>query len=274
MSGRMETTDDRASQTRKLTDPVYVFGVIPAADAAGWPETAGLNGPSSTVRAVAEGVLAALVSDLPPGHTPGRREDLEAHQRVLSLAIEHGTTMPMRFGMVFDGDEEVRQRLLARHATELGKLLAHLDGRVQMMVKAFYVEDALLADVLAAHPDLARESSALAGRPQVETHAARVRVGELLAGAIEARRAEVESAMLDRLAVLCADIEMERPTSDRVAFSAHLLVDRDSRGALDETIRELGETLAGVLAFRYVGPLPPYSFANLSLEGDDEQWAS
>jgi hypothetical protein len=272
MSGPTETTDTRTAQTRDQAHPVYVYGVIHAVDAGEWPETAGLPGPSSTVRTVAEGGLAALVSDLPPDHTPGNREDIEAHQRVLSVAIERGTTVPMRFGIVMDSDELVRERLLARHAAELGGLLRALDGHVQMMVKALYAEDALLRDTMAAHPDLARESAALAQRPGVETQAARARLGELVANAIEARRAEVESALLDRLKPVGADIRVEPATSDRVALNAQVLVRRDRRAQLDEVVQELGTALAGVLAFRYVGPLPPYSFADLSLEDDEESW--
>jgi hypothetical protein len=139
-----------------------------------------------------------------------------------------------------------------------------------MMVKAFYAEDALLSDVLAAHPDLARESAALAERPEAETHAARVRLGELVSNAVEARRAQVESALVDRLAPVGADMRVEPATSERVALNAQVLVHRDQRAALDDVIRELGTALEGVLAFRYVGPLPPYSFADLSLEDDEK----
>jgi hypothetical protein len=272
MSGPTETTATRSAERRDQAHPVYVYGVIHAADAGGWPETAGLGGASSRVRTVPEGGLAALVSDLPPDHTPGRREDIEDHRRVLSLAIERGTTVPMRFGIVMDSDEVVRERLLARHGAELGDLLHALDGHVQMMVKAFYAEDALLRDVLAAHPDLAQESAALAQRPEAETHSARLRLGELVADAVEARRAEVESVLLERLAPVGADILVEPASSERVALNAQVLVHRDRRAALDEVIRELGTALAGVVAFRYVGPLPPYSFADLSLDDDEEPW--
>jgi hypothetical protein len=270
MSSPARTTGTRSPEARDQDHPVYVFGVIPAADAPRWPETPGLGGPSSGVRTVAHDGLAALVSDLPPDHTPGRREDLEAHRRVLSQAIEGGTTIPMRFGMVMDGDEMVREKLLARHATELGDVMRALDGHVEMMVRAFYAEDALLRDVLAAHPDLARESAALGQGPQ--THAARVRLGELVANAVQARRAEFESALLDRLAPLAADVRVDAAASERVALSAHVLVQRERRPALDEEIRALGEALAGVVAFRYVGPLAPYSFADVSLDDREERW--
>jgi hypothetical protein len=257
MTGPTETTQSRSAGTQDQTHPVYVYGVIPAADADQWPETPGLGG-SSTVRTVTEGGMAALISDLPPDHTPGRLEDLEAHRQVLSQAIERGTAIPMRFGVVMDGDDVVRQRLLARHAAELSDVLRTLDGHVQMNVKAFYAEDALLEDVLSSQPDLARQSAALAQLPESEMSAARVQFGEMVAKAVEARRAEVESALMDRLSPL--------------AFNAQLLVHRDRRAALDDQVRELSETLSGILAFRYIGPLAPFSFADLALDEDEEPW--
>jgi hypothetical protein len=268
MSRPVETTQSRSDTTQPQAKPVYVYGVIPAADADRWPQPPGLDGPAGTVRTVAEDGLAALVSTLPPDHTPGRRADIEAHRRVLSLAIERGTTIPMRFGMVMDSDGVVRERLLARHDAELRDLMTRLEGHVQMLVKAFYAEDALLADVLRSHPELAQESAALGQRPLEATHAARVRLGEKMANAVEARRAQVEAALLERLAPVSAQIQVDAATSERVALSAQVLVHRDQRAALDDTVRELSDALAGVLAFRYVGPLPPYSFADLALDED------
>jgi hypothetical protein len=270
MSGLSETKGTGSAAAQDRAHAVYVYGIIPAAETDQWPEPPGIGDPSSTVRTVTEGGMAALVSDLPSDKTPGRREDLEAHQRVLSQAIGRGTTIPMRFGIVMDGDEAVRQRLLARHATELSDVLRKLDGHVQMTVKAFYAEDVLLSDVLAADPELARQSAELAQRPETEAGAARVALGEAVAKAVEARRAEVESALLNRFSALVTDVQVDPPSSERVALSAQLLVRRDRRAALDDEIRQLGEGLKGTLAFRYIGPLAPFSFADLSLENDGE----
>jgi hypothetical protein len=273
MSDLRDTTDAGSAAPRDQAHPVYVYGIIPAADAGQWPETPGLGDPSSSVRAVVEGDMAALVSDLPPDHTPGRREDLESHRRVLSAAIERGTTIPMRFGIVMDGDEVVRERLLGRHAPELRDVLRKLDGHVQMTVKAFYAGDALLREALASEPELARESAALAARPEAEVRTARVQLGEMVAKAVEARRTEVEAALLRRLSPLAADVQVDPPSSERVALNAQLLVDRDRRAELDEEIHNLSDALAGDLAFRYIGPLAPFSFADLALEdGDEERW--
>jgi hypothetical protein len=39
---------------------------------------------------------------------------------------------------------------------------------------------------------------------------------------------------------------------------------------LDDAVGVLGAALQGHLALRYLGPLPPYSFADLSLEAGGE----
>jgi hypothetical protein len=249
----------------------YVYGVIPAANARRWPKTGGIDGASRPVRTVVEGELAALVSDVAADRTPGRREDVEIHRRVLAKAIERSTTVPMRFGIVMPDDDAVREHLLTRHGDELGELVESLDGRVQMSVKAFYADDALLRDALAANPELARQSAELGPAADPEEQAAHVRVGELVAQAVDARRAEVESALVGELSALADDVQVDPPNGERGALNAQMLVRRDRRPELDEKVHELGEALKGQLAFRYVGPLPPYSFSAVSLAEDEDE---
>jgi hypothetical protein len=249
---------------------LYVYGVIPAADAGRWPGAAGIGDSSAKVSTVEAGDLAALVSALPPDRTPGRREDLEAHRQVLSVATERGTAVPIRFGMVMDGEDGVRERLLVRHRAELTDLLRTLEDHVQMTVRAFYAEDALLRAVIQADEEIARRSAAIQGIPEIESQAERIALGELVAAAVDARRARDEQALLERLTPFATDVRVDPPGGERMALNAHLLVRRDRRAGLDEAVRELDAALEGYLALRYIGPLPPYSFSELSLEHEDE----
>jgi hypothetical protein len=268
MTGQHEMTET-ATPTPQGTS-LYVYGVISAADAAGWPGAEGVDGPAATVRAVAEGELAALVSALPADRIPGRRDDLEAHRRVLSLANERGTTIPMRFGIVIDGDDRLREDLLAGHAPELTDLMHKLDGHVQMTVRAFYAEDALLREVAESDPEIVSRTAAVHGLSELESRQERIELGELVAERVTARREQDAQALLDALSPLVTEVRVDEPGSERVALNAQLLVRRDRRSVLDDAVEVLGAALQGQLALRYLGPLPPYSFTDLSLGAGGE----
>jgi hypothetical protein len=249
---------------------LYVYGVIPAADAGNWPGADGLDAPDSTVRTIVAGELAALVSALPSDRTPGRREDLEAHRTVLSRANERGTTIPMRFGMVMDTDDVVRGELLGQHAAEFTDLLRKLDNHVQMTVRAFYAEDQPLREVAESDREIVRRTAAVQGLSEMESRDARIELGQLIAERVNARREQDEQLLVDRLSPFATEVRVDPPSSERVALNAQLLVRRDRRVALDEAVGVLGAALDGHLAIRYIGPLPPYSFTDLSLEAGGE----
>jgi hypothetical protein len=268
MTGHTEMTETGAATPQATS--LYVYGVIPAADAGEWPGADGIDGGSSTVRPIVAGDLAALVSALPADRTPGQRDDLEAHRRVLSMANERGTTIPMRFGIVMDSEDVVREELLGQHASEFTDLVRKLDGHVQMTVRAFYAEDALLREVAEGDPEIVRRTAAIQGLSEIESRNERIELGQMISERVTARREQDERLLLDRLSPFATEVRVDPPSSERVALNAQMLVRRDRRVALDEAVSVLGAALEGHLAIRYIGPLPPYSFADLSLEAGGE----
>jgi hypothetical protein len=179
----------------------------------------------------------------------------------------------MRFGTIMSGDDEVRERLLGRHGGELEALLRTVQGRVQMSVKAFYLEEALLREVLVRRPELKRRSDALEGRPVDATQNERIALGRDVAAAIEEQRALDEQVLVELLAQLADDVRVEPGRSERHAFTVQLLIEAAKRPQLDAMVQRLTKEHGARFAFRYVGPLPPYSFCDLALQTEDEPWA-
>jgi hypothetical protein len=118
--------------------------------------------------------------------------------------------------------------------------------------------------------DIAKRAAALEGLPELATRAERIALGEAVAGAIDERRARDEQVLLDRLKPFATDVRVDPPGGERVALNAQVLVPRDRRVALDDAVRDLGGALQGYLALRYIGPLAPYSFSEMSLESGEE----
>jgi hypothetical protein len=246
------------------TTPVYVYGVVRTGAAAVTAE--GVGSAPARVRLVRGGDIAAVVSEVPADWRAAQRSDLQAHDRVLSELVGRETVVPMRFGSVMGSDDEVRVRLLERHGAELTSLLRQLDGRVQMSVKVFYLEEALLRRLLKRHPDLKRRSRELEGLPVETTQALRIALGRDVADALQEQRALDGRLVVDALAPLAHDLRVEPTVSERQAATVQLLVDVERRPALDAVVDRLAEEWADEFALRYVGPLPPYSFSDLSVQ--------
>jgi Gas vesicle synthesis protein GvpL/GvpF len=252
---------------------VYVYGVVAAGRPLGADVPAGVGDHASAVRLVDGDGIAAVVSDVPGDWHAATRADVETHERVLSTLVAERTVVPMRFGVTMDSDDQVRAELLERHAEEISELLRELDGRVQMSVKAYYTEEALLREVLKSRPDLKRRSDELQKVPAESSQAERIALGREVADAVEEQRARDEQTLAEPLSRVAVTVALEPPATERMALNAQLLVERGRRGELDDTVRQLAQALESRFAVRYVGPLAPYSFADLSLDTSEDQWA-
>ena len=273
MTGQRSTSGLRTpAEEESAAAPVYVYGVVMAAAAAGGPLPRGVAGGESPVRLAARDDLAVVLGDVPPGWRAATRADVEGHEAVLSALVGRHTVVPMRFGMVMPSEAHAVDALLVRHGDELRTLLARLDGHVQVSVKAYYAEDGLLRQVLAEHPDIKRRSDALRGTPVEVSQGARIALGQDVAVLVERQRRRDEQTLAEPLAAPAADIRLEACTSPRMALNAQVLVARDLRSELDAAVDGLGAAHGDRFAFRYVGPVAPYSFADLSLD-PEAPWA-
>jgi hypothetical protein len=241
--------------------PEYVYGVVDAA--AEPPEGTGIAG--APLRLIASGSAAALVSELSAGEElQFGREEAMTHARVLEQALGRGTVLPMRFGVVVEGPDEVRRRVLDGHADELTAQLEELQGKVELSVRAVYEEEALMREIVESHPEIARRREQLRGQPEDATYYERIGLGELVAEAMERTREQDANTLLEILSPLALAVEIGESSHERVALSASFLVEREQSARFDDALEEVARTQAGRLRFKLTGPLPPHSFVQLA----------
>jgi hypothetical protein len=229
---------------------VHVFGVM-AAGASPPPET----------RAIAHADLAAIVQD-GAGEPTTASALLRAHSRILEQAAEAATVLPVRFGTAMASDQAVVDEFLAPQHDVLAARLARLEGKVQLTVKAFYEEEALLRGVIAASPGIARLREKVRSLPEAAGYYHRIRLGELVNAEVEAARERDAALVLERLQPLAAAATREPASTHDCAVNAAFLVQREQLEVFSGAVAELGLEVAGRLRLRYLGPLPPYSFTD------------
>jgi hypothetical protein len=238
----------------------YVYGIVEATSTA--PRGRGIAG--APLRLVVGEDAAALVSEIRADHVRLGRDEVLTHSRVLERALRRGPVLPMRFGVVMDDAEDVRGRLLDEHGSELKAQLTEMEGKVEIRIRAAYDEESLFREVLRERPDIASLRSAVAGRPENASYYDRIRLGELVAAAVERRREIDAHAIIDALSRRALAVVAADPSHERVVAQASFLVERGRLADFNAIVDEVAESYGGHIRFKYTGPLPPHSFVELA----------
>jgi hypothetical protein len=248
---------------------VYVYGVLRSADA---PNVSAGGVEQAQVRTVEHAGLAALVSTL-EGDALAAAREVRAHWRVLEDASKTATVLPVRFGTVLEGDRAVRERLLEPNAEQLAELLTELAGRVQLNVAGDYHEQELLREVVQTSPQVAALRERVSRLSDSAGYYDRIRLGELVAAQIAARRDQDAALAMGRLEPFAVSARAEEISSQNGAFKLAFLVEGGEVDAFSEAVGRLREDLGERVTLSYVGPLPPYSFAETDLSAGTAAWA-
>jgi hypothetical protein len=240
---------------------VHVFGVVRAADSA--PPGA---------RTIAHRDVAAIVTDAE--HKPiAASKLLREHSRLLDATAEQTTVLPVRFGTVMQDEQAVIDELLAPSHDALRQRLDALEGKVQLTVKGFYDEGALLREVIDASPAIAKLRERVRRLPEAAGYYDRIRLGELVSAEVEQARERDTTAVLQRLEPLAVAASREPPSTLDSAVHAAFLVERDRVDDFSRAVTQLGGELAGRMKLRYIGPLPAYSFTGHDAPTGAPAWA-
>jgi hypothetical protein len=212
------------------------------------------------VRLIESGDIAALVS---AGPERAAREVVLGHGRVLEAALDGSPVVPLQFGMVLTDDDAVRNEILEGHHDELAELLDRLEGRVQMTLKVYYHEDAIVADVLTSDPKLVELREAIQGRSEDETRNQRIKLGEGINAAMDQRRQQDGQEILDRLKPLADAVALEPPEDELMVAHVAFLLQRDRLEEFDAAVEEIARPQVELMRFRLLGPMPAYNFIDL-----------
>jgi hypothetical protein len=213
-----------------------------------------------SVDEVTEGDLSALVKER-RGTGPAGPQDLVTNFQVLESVGGQVDVLPIRQGVALSL-ESLRRRVLTDQAPRFRARLEALRGLVELRLRYFYQRDAVLAELVRESREIQRLRGRLGSDADDATLPLRLRLGELVAEALERRRLKDAARLAQRLRDEGEDIRTARPAGEMGILSASVLVTRrDAPRVRDEGLR-LAEEGSPVVAVRLVGPIPPWSFVD------------
>jgi Gas vesicle synthesis protein GvpL/GvpF len=235
----------------------YVYAIVPADT----PLPDNLKGIGGTPVALAPWLeVAAVVGAVDPEQPVGRRGDILAHGRVVDALSGLGPVIPIRFGSVFAAETDVVDHLLAPNAGHFLNVLAGLEGTAQFTVRARYDEELVLAEVISENPDIAALRDQTRGQPEDTTYYPRLRLGELVSQALEAKRDDDGQRVLGALVPHTVASKVLPGTGVDHLIEVAFLVADDHRAVFEQVAEDVAASVTPRAKVRLVGPVAPYDF--------------
>lgn len=213
--------------------------------------------------------LAAVVSDSPTNEYEQTRRNMMAHTRVLEEVMQDYTILPVRFGTVASSLEAIEEQLLKRRFGELVGLLSEMKGRIELGLKAFWYEGIIYEEIVKENRSIQRLRDSLIDRQPEETYYERIHLGKIIESAMWEKRDKDAERILNRLRPLVIRSRANKVITDHMVLNAAFLVEQDSEAEFDQKVQQLDIEMGDRLMFKYVGPVPPYNFVDITIHWDE-----
>ena len=251
-----QTTSEQEQQHETAS---YIYGLV-FSDTTLDRGVSGVGEPPAEVQLVSHGQVAALVSEVDLTQPLGTPEDLLAHEQLLDAIAADVPVLPLRFGAVMTNQDAVADEFLAPHEEEFAEALKQVEGRAQYMVRARFVEDVILREILTQSPQAKQLRDQLKDKPEAATRDVRIRLGELINQTVAAMRDQATQALAETLQPHTVMSSAREPGSEMDAANLAVLVDMSHQDEFQQAVEDIEREWDGRITVRVVGPLAPYDF--------------
>lgn len=202
------------------------------------------------------GMLCAKIED--DLMTTATRESMSRYTEVLCQVIKHTTVVPLRFGTLFDQEEEIH-RVLKKEKKRYLRFLANLDNKIEVELKVWWKKESFQETML-KNKRLGRWKKAIEkGEGQGFDV---VEFGKAIMEVANYERKEVERVFIATLRPLADEWVVKDPMDEFQAFDGVFLVERQKEEDFDQAVGILYEKHSATMIYKYTGPWAPHHFVD------------
>jgi hypothetical protein len=210
--------------------------------------------------------ITAVVSKSPIIQYEARRINLTTHEKALEEVMKDFTVLPVRFSTISEhDDDEGIVRILAKDYAKFSDLLTKMDGKKELGLKIMAQEAAMYETIVEKNDDIRNLRAKLINLPADKTHYQRMKIGEMVAQALEKEKALLKDIIMAVLSPLSDDLKVNDNYGELMILNAAFLIKNVVEPEFDKAVEELDKKYGHFLTFKYVGTLPPYNFVNLTI---------
>ena len=216
--------------------------------------------------------LSMVVSNhpIPASRLTANRANMLAHQKAIEEVMkEFDSVLPVRFGTIACGPDEIRN-LLDRRYKEFRNTLRDMDHKVELSVKGRWMDMGVIFNDIVEENEVIRNLRQRLQGKDVRDMQAKIDLGQLVKEELDKKKQKQAEEMVDRLRITSCDYKLNKTYGDMNFMNAAFLVDKGREKEFDNIIDDLGDQYKARMNFMYAGPLPVFNFVNIVIY--PEEW--
>ena len=243
----------------------YIYSIVGTNEARNFGPI-GIGNRGDIVSTVGYQDIGVVISNSPMTKYVISRENMTTHEKVIEEVMKDYTVLPVRFCTIATSAEEVRS-LLRKRYLEFKNLLRDMENKVELGVKVLWTNmDAIFQEIVDERGEIKRLKEKIADKSPEKTYAQRIKIGEKVKNALEAKKGKEGKEILDVLKKTSVDFRTNQLAGDRMIINAAFLVDKGWEKEFDDRVDELTVKYDERIKFKYVGPTPPFNFVNIEVK--------
>jgi len=230
------------------------------------PGLKGIGDEGNPVYMVCHRDIGAVVSDSPIIKYPVTRANTMAHQKVMETFMKEHTLLPVRFGTIGEGVDQIREKVLAARYDEILSLLRHMSDKIELGLKVLWNDrEAIFRELLEENRDIRQLRDRMLSK-KTAGQQSQVRLGEMVKKALDQKRERKEKDILEGLQNHWVEHRRNKVFGDQMITNSAFLVLKEQEKTFDDAVETLARQEDGRMTFRYVGPVPPANFVEIAVK--------
>lgn len=206
--------------------------------------------------------IAAVVSTIPFKQMESNLNDIVAHQRVVEVARQANTVLPVRFGVILKNEEGIK-KLLASSYKDYRTKLSSFSGKDEIGIKVLINKSSLkkIKEQAGQAEEIRKLKQEISSAKPGTSYFLKLRLEDAMKNETLMKIDKMVGEINSSLAGMAVDRRLLKSDVGEIVLNAAYLVERDKISAFDAKVKELRERFEreGMTLHRS-GPWAPYSF--------------
>lgn len=186
------------------------------------------------------------------------------HQKVNEEIMKDYDIVPMTFGIIAPSSDEV-PRILEKAYLQFKTALKKIEGKVEFAVQVWWDQQRILKELTNINPEIKKLKQEISSKGGILGMPIKLKLGKLICQELETQRQTFIDDIHTLLRSSFPDSTLNKLTDEEMIANFSFLIEKTREPELDKKMQELGKKYEGKLRFKYIGPMPPYSFVKINL---------